>query len=209
MEIKEEQQKVWDEIASGWTNWRQRPEAIAERLAGEWKPGKILDAGCGNCRNLFPFAKAGFECYGIDFSTKMLEIAHENCKRNGIKVKLDVADADDLPYKNTSFDYVISIAVIHHLDTKESRANAIQEIRRVLKPGGKALISVWNKLQWKFVFKSKDIFMPWHRKGMEYKRYYHFFTHWELQEQIKEASLKIIWSSGPFGRNLQFIAEKR
>ena len=203
------QKEIWDEIAAGWTNWRQRPEPVVEKLSKEWKPGKVLDIGCGNCRNLFPFAFAGFECSGMDFSSKMVEIAKENCKRNNVKVNLEIADADKLPYKNSSFDFVISLAVLHHLDTHEKRLKAIEEIKRVLKPGGKALITVWNKLQWKFVFKPKDIYVPWNRKGMEYLRYYHFFTHWEFIRLAKEAGLKINKSSPPLGKNLQLIVEKR
>jgi len=203
------QQEVWNKIAEGWTNWRQRPESITEDLAREWTRGKILDVGCGNCRNLLPFANSGFECHGIDFSPNMVEAAKENCKKNKIKVKLNVADADELPYKNAYFDYLISLSVIHHLDTKDKRIKAMQEIKRVLRPGGKALVSVWNKLQWKFVFKPEDIYVPWQRKGMEYMRYYHFFNHWEMIRLIKGTDLRILWSSGPFGRNLQFIIEKK
>lgn len=209
MENKMPQQKVWDEIAEGWTNWRQKPLDIVEKLVQEWQPGKILDIGCGNCRNLLPFARAGFECHGIDFSHKMIEIAKESCKKNGAKVKLEVAYADELPFENATFNYIITIAVIHHLDTKEKRIKAVEEIKRVLKPGGKALILVWNKLQWKFVFNPRDVYIPWKRKSMEYMRYYHLFTHWEMQKLIKNAGLKIIWTSGPFERNLQFIVEKK
>lgn len=203
------QKEVWDEIAAGWTNWRQRPEAIAEKLANEWPAGKILDIGCGNCRNLIPFAKVGFDCYGIDFSPPMIAIARENCKRKGINVKLDVAKADALPFKNATFDYIINIAVIHHLETKEKRIQAMQEIKRVLKPRGKALIAVWNKLQWKFIFKPRDTYISWKRKEMEYMRYYHFFTYWELERLIKGTGLRILWSSSPFERRLQFIVEKK
>ena len=203
------QQQVWNEIAEGWTNWRQKPVDMAEKLAQEWQPGKILDIGCGNCRNLLPFARAGFECYGIDFSHKMIELARGNCKKNGAKVKLQVAYVDELPFKNATFDYVITIAVIHHLDTKEKRIKAVEEIKRVLKPGGKALILVWNKLQWNLVFKPKDACIPWKRKGTEYMRYYHLFTHWEMLRLIKATGLRILGSSGPFEKNLQFIVEKK
>ncbi|MEM2974630.1 MAG: methyltransferase domain-containing protein [Candidatus Micrarchaeia archaeon] len=203
------QREVWDKIATGWTNWRQKSDPVAERLAAKWPPGKLLDIGCGNCRNLKPFVQMGFECHGVDFSPKMIDIAKQFCRKNSMKVNLQVADADSLPFKPSSFNYVLSIAILHHLETKEKRLKAVQEIKRVLKPGGKAFISVWNKLQWKFVFKPQDMFVPWQRKGIKYMRYYHFFHHWELLRLIKSTGLKIEWFSGPFGRNLQFIVEKR
>jgi tRNA (uracil-5-)-methyltransferase TRM9 len=203
------QKKVWDEIASGWSGWRHTPDAMIEKTAGEWLPGKILDAGCGNCRNLLPFAKKGFECHGIDFSSNMIGVAKQFCKEQGIKVDLKVADADLLPFKPNTFNYAISMAVIHHLDTHDKRMMALSEIRRVIKPGGKALISVWNKMQWKFAFKPQDLYVPWQRKGMEYMRYYHFFNHWELNKMIKSVGFRVLWFSGPFGRNLQYIVEKK
>ena len=48
-----------------------------------------------------------------------------------------------IPFKSNIFDHVISIGVIHHLSTEKRRIKAIQELTRILKPGGKLMIYVW------------------------------------------------------------------
>ena len=50
----------------------------------------------------------------------------------------------NLPFTNELFNYVMCIAVIHHLSTEERRLKALEEISRVLKLGGEALIYVWS-----------------------------------------------------------------
>ena len=202
------QQQVWNALAGQWYLFRKRPwpdvEKVIQMLA-KWKPGKILDIGCGNCRNLLPFA--GFRCYGIDFSDEMLKQATKFCKQNGIKVTLKHAEASKLPFTSQSFDYCLSIALLHHLEAEKQKA-ALFEMFRVLKPRGKALITVWNKLQPRFIFKPKDLYIPWKVNGKSYKRYYHLFTYWELKKLLKECCLEILYNSGIFGRNLIFVAQK-
>ena len=74
---------------------------------------KILDAGCGNGKNMIYFEKNGHNVKGIDFSDSLLKI----CKSKD----LDVLNSDirNLPFENNTFDNTISIAVIHHLSTNE------------------------------------------------------------------------------------------
>ncbi|MBS3145266.1 class I SAM-dependent methyltransferase, partial [Candidatus Woesearchaeota archaeon] len=71
------QEKVWDKIAEQWHHFRQQKFQPVYDFIENFKPkkGKILEVGCGNARNLIPFAKSGFECYGIDFSNNMLRQA--------------------------------------------------------------------------------------------------------------------------------------
>ncbi len=201
--------KIWDSIAEGWNNFRQKPfPPIINKVALEWKPGKILDIGCGNCRNLIPFAKNSFSCYGLDFSEKMLEFAKKLCDKNKVKVNLKLGRAEKLPFKKESFDYCISIASFHHIETKEQRKKALDEMYRVLKPEGKALVFVWNKLQLRFLFKPVDSYVSWRRKGKNYLRYYHLFTYWKLKKLLRKHKFKILYSDGIIGRELTFIVQK-
>ena len=208
-----DQQKVWDALAKVWKGYRQKPFRDVERLLSillPMKKGKILELGCGNCRNLLPFAKQGFQCYGIDFSKEMLKFAREFMKKNKFKVKLKQARAEKLPFKNNSFDYILCIALLHHLD-KEEQIKALNEIKRVIKPEAKAIITVWNKLNpkfWKFLLK-KEAFVPWKINEITYKRYYYFFGYWELKKLLKKFGFKILYSSSPFARNIAFIIKKR
>ena len=58
-----------------------------------------------------------------------------------------LCDNLSLPYKDDSFDAVMSIAVIHHIATTERRVRAIRELARILRVGGRIIISVWSMEQ--------------------------------------------------------------
>jgi len=60
------------------------------------------------------------------------------------------ADALSLPLEDNSFDKVFSVAVLHHVPSKENRMQFISEAYRVLKPGGVCVLTSWNTLQWEF-----------------------------------------------------------
>jgi len=153
------QKDVWNKIAKDWFKKRTKPfRQIANELESlsNLKKGKILEIGCGNCRNLLIFAKKGFECYGIDFSNEMIKYAEEFCRSNNINVNLKIANAEKLPFKDNYFDYALFIAVLHHV---ENRDKALSELKRVLKKDGTALITVWNKWQSRFLFKPKEYYV--------------------------------------------------
>ena len=72
------------------------------------------------------------------------------------------ADSLKLPLRSASFDSAISIAVIHHFSTDSLRIQAISEIHRIIKVGGKMLIYVWAYEQENKKFATQDVFVPWH-----------------------------------------------
>jgi ubiquinone/menaquinone biosynthesis C-methylase UbiE len=203
----EDQEKVWDALAEQWYHFRHQQFRDVRAEIGDisnLKPGKILEIGCGNCRNLIGFAKSGFDCYGIDFSKNMLKYAREYCKKYDFKVKLKKARAEKLPFKKESFDYVLSIATLHHLKRDEQEL-AVKEMRRVLKPKGIALITVWNKgIRSLFV---KEKYMTWTVKGKAYWRYYYLFTPFELKRLLKKRGFGIIMCGR--GKNIIVVARKK
>ena len=69
----------------------------------------------------------------------------------------------NLPLKDESLDAALSIAVIHHIATVERRVRALRELARVLRVGGKVMISVWAMEQKHRKFGSQDVLIPWHR----------------------------------------------
>ncbi|MFZ3053690.1 MAG: methyltransferase domain-containing protein [Sulfuricurvum sp.] len=97
---------------------------------------KVLDVGCAKGFMLYDMSELipGISVRGVDIS----EYAVENAKEE-IKEFISVADARKLPFKDDSFDVVISINTIHNLD-KEECAKALQEIERVSR--GKSFITV-------------------------------------------------------------------
>lgn len=68
-----------------------------------------------------------------------------------------------LPFRDESMDAVLSIAVIHHFATTERRVSALRELARVLRIGGRLIISVWAMEQSHRKFESQDVLVPWHR----------------------------------------------
>lgn len=78
---------------------------------------------------------------GCDRSSGLTDI----CRKRDFEVLQ--CDCLYLPYRDNSVDATISIAVIHHLSTRERRRRAISEMVRVLRPTGKCLIYVWAKEQ--------------------------------------------------------------
>lgn len=97
----------------------------------------VLDIGCGT-GTFVVFLKrrhVGVNVVGIDPDPKALHRAKKKVKRAGVSVQLDQGFADDLPYTNKSFDRVFSSFMLHHLE-KEERDKTLEEVSRVLKPGG-------------------------------------------------------------------------
>ncbi|ORY15644.1 S-adenosyl-L-methionine-dependent methyltransferase [Rhizoclosmatium globosum] len=91
-------------------------------------------------------------------SANLIQIAHEKGHETM------VADNLSLPYRTSSFDFVVSIAVIHHFTSFDRRVAAVKELIRTLKPGGRVLIFVWALEQEdgsKRRFDKQDVFVPW------------------------------------------------
>ena len=99
---------------------------------------KILDAGCGNGRNLKWFYNAGFEIHGTDTNIQGLQHCKEIYplqKDNFIKVRIE-----KLPYETNSFDHVICNAVLHFAENLNHFLQMLNELLRILKPQGSLFI---------------------------------------------------------------------
>jgi tRNA (uracil-5-)-methyltransferase TRM9 len=186
-------QDTFDQIAPGWYNFRHRTIFPAElkELAERWRGGKLLNVGCAHGPDFPPF-KDKFELYGVDISAKMLELAKKYAEKYKFNVNLRQADARQLPFEDGFFDYAIAVATYHHIEDGAGRLKALEELQRVLKPGGEAFITVWNKRQPRFWFRKKDITVPWKSKDKIYNRYYHLFSYGELEQLARKAGFKVI-----------------
>jgi len=201
------QEKIWDELAWRWNNFRNKPEKIVNYFKDKYtnNAGRIIDLGCGNCRNLIPFHN--FICYGIDFSEKMLDKAKILCIKHSLDIKLHKAELTNLLFKDNFFDYALMLTSLHHLETKEKRAKALNELYRVLRKDGRALITVWNKWQLKFLFKKKNSYVEWKSKDKIRYRYYYLFNYFELKNLLKKCKFNILESWIVKG-NIVFIVKK-
>ena len=113
----------------------ERPAMIG--LAGDVTGRRILDAGCGSGLLSAALSAKGALMTGFDSSPAMLELAR---RRLGAAADLHLADlSKPLPFADDSFDDVVSSLVLHYL---EDWSGPLAELRRVLKPGGRLILSV-------------------------------------------------------------------
>lgn len=101
---------------------------------------KILDLGCGTGHFANYIRSKGFEVYAIDPSVKMLEFARGNFP----DINFIEGVASSLSFPDNVFDLIISIEVLRYLDTADVK-QAYAEMYRVLKPGGRILVTHVNK----------------------------------------------------------------
>ncbi len=124
----------------------------------------------------------------------MLKFAQKYCQKLSFAVDLSLADVGSLPYPDETFDWAISVATYHHIKGDEKKRAALTELRRVLKPGGEAFITVWNHWQPRFWFKSKEVAVPWRKRGKTLYRYYYLFSYGELEKLVKQAGFEVLKS---------------
>ena len=187
--------EVFNQIASSWYNfrhWSIFPSEL-EALAQRWQKGRLLNIGCGHGADFLPF-KQGFDLYGVDFSTEMLKFARKYSTKFGLAVELTLADVRYLPYPEETFDWAISVATYHHIMGREEQQAALNELRRVLKPGGEAFITVWNRWQPRFWFKPRKVAVPWRKRGKTLYRYYYLFSYPELEKLVSRAGFQVLKS---------------
>lgn len=182
------------------TRWRMWPEFKNFREYVE-DGDKVLDAGCGNGRLLELLGDKDIDYVGVDFSENLIKIA----QKKHPQYKFLVGDVLDLSLEDNSFDVVFSVAVLHHIPSKEFRQKVLEEVRRVLKPQGTLILTVWDvwgkKKAWlnvlkygflKILGKTKldflDVLVPWGKKTL---RYYHYFTKTELINLVNKAGFEI------------------
>lgn len=160
----------------------------------------VYDLGCGGGRNLEGCM------IGLDNCPQFLEI----CKKKGLNVVL--GDLTELPFEDNTSSGIISIASFHHLDSEERRIKALLEMKRVLKPNGQILLSVWSKNQPEKTRRKFDDYgtqmVPWKsiKKEKTVYRYYYIFKIEEIKELFQKADLRVISHSWECGNEV-FILE--
>ncbi|WP_328334653.1 class I SAM-dependent methyltransferase [Kribbella sp. NBC_00382] len=110
-------------------------------LAGDVAGRCVLDVGCGSGPLLESLRDKGAIVAGFDLSAAMIELAR---RRLGEDVELTVADlAKPLPYADAAFDDVMASLVLHYL---EDWTEPLAELRRILKPGGRLIVSTHHPI---------------------------------------------------------------
>ncbi|ODV91299.1 hypothetical protein CANCADRAFT_3010 [Tortispora caseinolytica NRRL Y-17796] len=188
--------QVYDKIASHFSNTRYKPWPQVSKYLNALPKGSIgADIGCGNGKY---FTCSPNIVIGSDRSVELIKIA----LRRSVSTYSDafVCDMLNMPYRNASLDFAISIAAIHHISTQDRRVQAIKNILAVLAPHGTALLYVWAKEQTNKKIQPEnpddlDVMVPWTTPdGTTYSRYYHLYREGDINIEIKLAGGKLIES---------------
>lgn len=177
------------------------------------KSDKILDLGCGAGRTTLPLYEQGFQkIVGIDLSKTAIKNAKMLAKQKKLEVQFLVADVLELPFEDNSWDGgIFSFNGLFCIPKKENRLKALQEIKRVLKPGAKLVFTAHNRELMK-MFKShyNQEKKLWEENKQDERLYdygdilvdiekdqqplfLHMPTHYEVIELIKQANFSLIY----------------
>lgn len=154
-DIKASIRKYWD--------WRSRTfgydkdksviiadtwEAVLKELLPQSAGRRALDVGTGMGQFAFYLARAGFKVTGIDLSGEMIACAKRHAIKNHLPVDFITGDAELLEFEDDSFDVLVSRNLLWTLPHPEK---ALREWRRVVRPGGRLVISdgFWMNTSWK------------------------------------------------------------
>jgi tellurite methyltransferase len=113
---------------------------VDQLLKGRFtKEMKILDAGCGTGRNLTYFLRNGFDVYAVDRSEsaiRAVQLLGSRLSLNWSNQQARVETIEQMHFPKESFDFVISNAVLHFAENEQHFQRMLNELWRVLKPGG-------------------------------------------------------------------------
>jgi ubiquinone/menaquinone biosynthesis C-methylase UbiE len=115
-----------------------RFQDAARRVAARVRPGaQILEVAPGPGYLAIELAKHGYSVATLDISKSFVLIARENAARAGVAVDIRQGNAADMPFPDTSFEFVVCMAAFKNFTDP---LGALNEMHRVLRPGGQALI---------------------------------------------------------------------
>jgi tellurite methyltransferase len=142
---------TWDELyAQGLRPAEPLPWLVtaAERMRSSGVR-RVLDLGCGTGRHLVHLGRLGFQLWGTDIAPHGVAHSRAWLEQEGLAARLALADMRAVPFESASFDAVVSTHVLYHA-TRAGVQIAIDEIRRVLRPGGLFVGTFLSTRTWKY-----------------------------------------------------------
>ncbi len=207
--------------------WRGWEKAWKEILKINPHPKQILDAGCGNGRFLdfLQDRHSSFDYLGIDNSLELIQ-TRESGKQEKIAMNSNLLKDNSINFQvvdlsrnfvlSKKFDLITTIAVFHHIPTRQLRLNLLNNLQKSLTKNGVLLITFWEFLDdsslnkkiipWeKINLKSEDVeehdyLLDW-KGDSNNLRYCHYFSLSEKEWLVKNSQTKLVTSFRSDGRN--------
>jgi tRNA (uracil-5-)-methyltransferase TRM9 len=161
-------------IASDFSKTRYKKwNCVNNFLSNINKTDKILELGCGNGKNIYDIKD---QSIGVDICPEFCKI----CRDKGITVI--ESNVLDVNFPEESFDYILCIAVIHHIKEEDDKIKLLNIINKILKTNGKALITGWTTQEPTRNLVHGDNIVKFGKN----KRYYYIFQQYELYNLCKQ-----------------------
>ncbi len=186
-----DQHRAWETIAESFDRSRTRTWPHVDRFLAGLSPGRVLDLMTGNGRHVPSIQHGGHDAVVLDWARPLVKIAATRHDVDGV-----AGDATRLPFADSTFDACVYVAGLHGIPTAEGRAQSLAELRRVLRPGGKAQITVWSRDAPRFRDEGTpgepvDVVIPWRSDGHDVARAYHLYTASTLRRDVEAAGLHV------------------
>jgi ubiquinone/menaquinone biosynthesis C-methylase UbiE len=184
---------TYERIADHFATTREYAWPEVEEFCEGRRAATALDLGCGNGRHAELLAGRADRVVGVDVSRGLLAVARERAPG----IHLVQGDAAGLPLADDSVELTVYVATLHHLPTRTLRRTSLDELARVLAPGGAALVSAWSTAHDRFDADADDetgfdTEVDWTLPGGEtVPRYYHVYAPAEFEADLEASDLSV------------------
>lgn len=187
-------QSTYDRIAAHFSKTREYAWPEVESFLEGRSGGLALDVGCGNGRHTEALAARAELAVGVDLSRGLLDEAVARARERGFADASAFVhgDAAVLPVRDGAVDLAVYVATLHHLSPRGARVESLNELARVLAPGGVALVSAWSTAHDRFDRdEGFDTTVDWTLPGGEtVPRYYHIYSPSEFESDLAASDLE-------------------
>ena len=128
-----------------------------DRFIPNWQGLKVLDVGCGGGYTCEFLAQRGARVTGMDPSAACIEVAKSHAEEMGLTIDYHVGLGETLPFEDDSFDVVVCVDVLEHV---QSVAATVTEISRIMQPGGLFCFDTINRTwqsRWLMIWLLEDV----------------------------------------------------
>ncbi|QSG12734.1 SAM-dependent methyltransferase [Halapricum desulfuricans] len=188
--------ETYETIADHFAKTRAHPWPEVETFVERAESAAVaLDVGCGNGRHAAVLAERADRVVALDASRNLLEVARERLGEPG--ARLVQGDATRLPLRTDSVGLAVYVATLHHLPGRERRIESLNELARVLRADGSALVSAWSTAHDRFdadpdAARGFDTTIDWTLPdGDVVPRFYHIYAPAEFEADLGASELQV------------------